>query len=80
MSHDKHLTNMSFRLDVAFESVFIATLFFTDLTVPSESLESLGLLLICYCFGGAFFGPRHGGRWMPIEVFKFMMSEFVVGE
>jgi len=31
---------VGFGLDVAFESIFITTLFFTDLTVPSKTLEA----------------------------------------
>ena len=37
---DEHLTDVGFGLDMAFESVFITTLFFADLTVPSKALKT----------------------------------------
>jgi hypothetical protein len=46
VSDNDHLSNMRLGLDVAFKTVFIATLLFADLAVPSESLEPLGLLLV----------------------------------
>ena len=46
LSNDKHLSEMRFGLDVTLESVVVPTLFLTDLTVPSQSLKSLGLHLV----------------------------------
>ena len=42
----KHLAKMRFGLSVTFEAVFVSTLLFADLTVPAESLETLGLHLV----------------------------------
>ena len=46
LSDDKHLPEVRFGLDVTLESVFVPALFLADLTVPSQSLKSLGLHLV----------------------------------
>lgn len=35
---------------MAFEAVFVATLFFADLAIPSQPLEALGLHLVIEVF------------------------------
>jgi len=35
LTHDEHLSEMRFGLDVTFETVVVSTLFLADLTVPS---------------------------------------------
>ena len=59
LAYNDHLADVGFGLDMTFESVFIATLFFADLAVPSESLETFRLLLVCDGFGGSSFGAGH---------------------
>src|ERR1700694_851922 len=59
LAYNDHLADVGFGLDMTFESVFIATLFFADLEVPSESLETFRLLLVCDGFGGSSFGAGH---------------------
>lgn len=58
LSNNKHLSKMGFRLDVTLESVFVSTLLLADLTVPSQSLKSLGLHLVGEVFGGSDCGPQ----------------------
>ena len=58
LANDEHLSEMSFRLDVTFESVVVSTLLLADLTVPSQSLKSLGLHLVGEIFGGSNYGPQ----------------------
>jgi hypothetical protein len=41
LADDEHLADMALGLDMAFEPVFIATLFLTDLAVPPQTLEAL---------------------------------------
>ena len=45
---------------MAFKSVFVTTLFFADLTVPSKTLEAFGLLLVGDGFGCSGFCSWHG--------------------
>ena len=51
LSNDEHLSEVRFGLDVALESIFVPALLLTDLTVPSQSLKSLGLHLVGEVFG-----------------------------
>jgi len=46
LSNNEHLSEVRFGLDVTLESVVVPTLFLADLTVPSQSLKSLGLHLV----------------------------------
>ena len=53
LADNKHLSEMSLGLDVTFESVVVSTLLLADLTVPSQSLKSLGLHLVGEIFWGS---------------------------
>ena len=57
LADNEHLPEMSFGLDVTFESVVVSALLLADLTVPSQSLKSLGLHLVGEIFGGSDCGP-----------------------
>ena len=46
LADDEHLSEMGFGLYVTLESVVVSTLLLADLTVPSQSLKSLGLHLV----------------------------------
>ena len=37
-THDEHLLDMAFRLNVTLEAIFMAALLLASLTIPSESL------------------------------------------
>ena len=56
---EQHLADVRFGLGVAFEAIFVAGLFFTDLAVPTEALEAFGFELIIEVFGGSDFGFGH---------------------
>lgn len=58
LSDNKHLSKMRFGLDVTLESVVVSTLLLADLTVPTQSLKSLGLHLVGEVLGGSNFGPQ----------------------
>lgn len=45
---------------MAFESVFVATLFVAHLAVEFEFLEAFGFHAVGYVFGGSFFCFWHG--------------------
>ena len=47
LSNDEHLTEVRLGLGVAFEAILVSALLFADLTVPSQTLEALGLHLVC---------------------------------
>jgi len=62
--NDEHLSEVRFRLDMTLESVFVSTLLLADLTVPPQSLKSLGLHLVREVFGGADYKAQWGRfRW-----------------
>lgn len=46
LTDDKHLPKMSLGLCMTLESVLVSALFLTDLTVPSQTLKTLGLHLV----------------------------------
>ena len=56
LSNNKHLSEVGFGLDVTLESVVVPTLFLADLTVPSQSLKSLGLHLVGEILGCSNYG------------------------
>lgn len=58
LTDNEHLSEMSLRLDVTFESVVVSTLLLADLTVPSQSLKSLGLHLVGEVFWGSNCEPQ----------------------
>ena len=46
LSYDQHLTQVGFGLRMTLEAVLVSTLFLANLTIPSETLKSLGLHLV----------------------------------
>lgn len=46
LSHNEHLSQVSFGLRMTLEAVLISALFFADLAVPSKALEALRFHLI----------------------------------
>jgi hypothetical protein len=63
-TNNEHLSNMALALHVHFEGIGVSHLPLTDLTVPSQPLESFGLELVAQVLGRAKlgFGHRIGGR------------------
>jgi len=59
LADDEHLADMRLGLNVTFETVLVATLFLTYLTVPSQALQAFRFLLVGDSFGGSCFGSRH---------------------
>jgi len=67
LSYDQHLSQVGFGLGMALETIFISTLFLTDLTVPPQPLKALGLHLVGEVFRGTDFCARHTGRGLVVN-------------
>lgn len=61
LADNEHLSDVTFGLNVAFETIVVATLLFAYLTVPSQTLETSRFHGIVKLFGGAGFCARHDG-------------------
>jgi hypothetical protein len=59
LADNEHLAHMRLGLNMTLETVLVATLFLTYLTVPSQALQTFRFLLVGDSFGGSCFGSRH---------------------
>jgi len=58
-THDEHLPDMTFGLNVTLEAIFIAAILLAYLTIPSESLQTFGFPLVRDGPWCAFLCSRH---------------------